>query len=132
MTNSESGTIMTSFLIFAVVAFGLLLLGGLSFGMMGGGMMGGAMGLGALFLLVSLVLVIWFLFGLADRREPRRYEYPPYPGPGGEFPMQVLDRKYANGEEISRDHQRNHPVPTPAVRPAPPNLVISCSNSSIT
>ena len=98
MTDNESGALMTSFLIVAVVAIGLLLLGGLSFGMMGGGMMGGAMGLGALLLLVPLVLVIWFLYGLADRRGPRRYEYPPYPGPGGEFPMQVLDRKYANGE----------------------------------
>ena len=89
---------MTTVVVIVVVFAGLLLLGGLSFGIMGGGMMGGGMGLGALLLLVPLVLLIWFLSSLEDRREPRRSEYPPYPGPGGEFPLQVLDRKYSNGE----------------------------------
>ena len=95
MSENENRTLFTGVLIIAVVFALLLLLGGLSVGMMGGGMMGGSMGLGAL---LVVGLVIWLVYGLSDRREPRRYEYPPYPGPGGEYPMQVLDRKYARGE----------------------------------
>jgi uncharacterized membrane protein len=95
MSENVSRTMMATVVVIVVVFAGLLLLGSQSFGMMGGGMMGGAMGLGTL---LFIALLVWLALTAADRQEPQRQTYPPYPGPGGEFPLQVLDRKYSNGE----------------------------------
>jgi uncharacterized membrane protein len=99
MTENENRTMLTAVVVIVAVFAGLLLLGGQTTGMMGGGMMmGGVVGIGAL---SFLVLVIWLVFSMADRPQPQRPQPPQrpfYPGPGGEYPLQVLDRKYANGE----------------------------------
>jgi len=98
MSDSENRAFVNSSLLLLLVFGVLAVLVGLSFVVGGGGMMGGAMGLGMLFLLLPLVLLIWLVLAFSDRREAQRPQPPFRPGGYGEYPLQILDRKYASGE----------------------------------
>lgn len=98
MSDSENRAFVNSSLMLLLVFGVLAVLVGLSFAVGGGGMMGGAMGLGMLFLLLPLVLLIWLVLAFSDRRETQRPQPPFRPGSYGEYPLQILDRKYASGE----------------------------------
>jgi putative membrane protein len=80
----------------------------LGFGMTNVGMMGGMMRFGWGFLLLPVILIIVLIYALLDRNSVSYYE--------GENPMQVLERRYANGEisrneylKIKEDLNRNNP-----------------------
>ncbi|OGS40664.1 MAG: hypothetical protein A3K77_04300 [Euryarchaeota archaeon RBG_13_31_8] len=57
-------------------------------------MMGGMIGFGWPFMLVLVIVIIVFIYVLLDRDSVSYYE--------GGNPMQILERRYANGE-ITRD-----------------------------
>ncbi len=98
MTENENRTFVNGTLILLLLFAMVALLVGLSFGMGGVGMMGGAMGIGMVMFILPLVFVVWLVVALADREERRRPEPRFHPGRYGEYPLQILDRKYANGE----------------------------------
>ena len=96
-------------LVLLIVVIGFVLFISLSgFGMMGSGMMGGMMGFGWPFMLLPVILIIVIIYALLDRDTVSYYD--------GENPMQVLERRYANGEisrneylKIKDDLNRNNP-----------------------
>ena len=105
MSENETGTTAVVMTMVAVVLIALVVLGTMSFGMMGGGMMGGGLGVGLVFLLVPVALLLWLAFYQEGRRELERPERPFQPGPGGEYPLQILDRKLANGELTRTEYE---------------------------
>lgn len=71
--------------------------------------MGGMMGFGWPFILLPVILIIVIIYAILDRDTVSYYE--------GEDPMQILERRYANGEilrneywRIKDDINRNKPV----------------------
>lgn len=104
MSDSENRAMANSSVILLLVFAALVVLVGLSFAIGGGGMMGGAMGLGMLVLLLPLVLLIWLVLVFSDQRETRRPEPPFHPGRYGEYPLQILDRKYSSGEMTYQEY----------------------------
>jgi uncharacterized membrane protein len=120
MSDNESRTMVNSSMILLLVLAAMVVLFGLSFGLGEVGMMGGAMGLGMVLILLPLVLLLWLVLTAADRDERRRPEPPFQPGAYGEYPLQILDRKYANGEMTYQEYAtlrdeivRNHGMEPP-------------------
>jgi putative membrane protein len=102
MEEYERPSWVKTLIIIIIVVIGLsILISVLGFGtgMMGGGMMGGGMmGFGWLFILLPIILIIALIYGLTGR-ETDKSPQPTYYG--GNSQMEVLERRYANGE-ISR------------------------------
>src|SRR4030042_6418926 len=95
-------------LLIAIIVFAVVI-STVWFGTAGIGMMGGMMGFGWPFIFVPIIVIIVFIYALLDRDSISYYE--------GGNPMQILERRYANGE-ITRDEylkmkddlNRNNPV----------------------
>jgi uncharacterized membrane protein len=104
MSENEHRTLVNGTVILLAVLAMVVILFGLSFGMGGYGMMGGAMGLGMVLFILPLVVVVWLVVALADRDERRRPEPPFQAGRYGEYPLQILERKYANGEMTYQEY----------------------------
>jgi uncharacterized membrane protein len=104
MSENERRTFVNGTVILLAVLAMIALVFGLSFGMDGYGMMGGAMGLGMVLFILPLVLVVWLVVALADRDERRRPEPLFQAGHYGEYPLQILDRKYADGEMTYQEY----------------------------
>jgi putative membrane protein len=116
MANNQRDTLIQILIVLIVAIVGLALVSSLfGGGMMGGGMMGGMMGFGWIFMLLPIIFIIFLIYALMDRsrstfnQPPYPPQYPPpYQMPHQESgnPMQVLERRYVNGEISRNDYLR--------------------------
>ncbi|MHA2400922.1 MAG: hypothetical protein ACXADU_18800 [Promethearchaeota archaeon] len=103
MEENERPSWVKIFIIILIVIVGFVILASLLGS--GTGMMGGMMGFGWLFILLPIILIIFLIYTLTGR-DRDTYKYSPQPYSGRESPLEVLERRYVNGEISRNDYLR--------------------------